>query len=125
MKVFGSATVSLLLGLGAAYGNPIAAPGTDDLCRGYDETIEGVWLDGEVPALLFRLARNEDETACYAWLNAYEKWNTPGPGKIDPGPVQNNGVIWRNRNGSIYVDIGEKSAIYDWQGARADGKVFD
>ncbi len=82
-------------------------------------------MDDGKPALLFRIARNADDTGCYAWLNAYEKWNTPGPGTIDPGPINKSGDQWRSDNGALFADTSEKTALYDWQGARAKGRLFD
>ena len=60
---------------------PKVDPVTDRLCAGYEETIEGIWVDKSGwETLRFRFASDLDGSGCYAWLNPVPQWNISRPG---------------------------------------------
>lgn len=76
--VFGRTILVLLLSSKAASAEPVPLTGTEALCAGLEETIEGVWQDQENDVLLFRLGLSKNGGACYATLNAYAPWGGEG-----------------------------------------------
>ncbi|TCK99406.1 hypothetical protein BXY66_3910 [Shimia isoporae] len=75
--------LSILFVAAEAHAAPKAAKGTAHLCTGFEETLEGVWVDeNNQPALRFRFGSNRNGTGCYAWLNANPKWNIEAPGAL-------------------------------------------
>lgn len=105
-----------------AHAQPVPDAGTDGLCGGYEETVEGVWLDGENEVLRFRFASNQDAEGCYATLNTYSAW-----GATDPAEYKLNPVMWKQavRNAqSIIVDLDTGEARYNFGGATAVGRLL-
>lgn len=80
-RVFAALSVALLAQ--PALADPKPAKGTDHLCTGFEETLEGVWVDDKNRAALrFRFGSDRNGTGCYAWLNPNPKWNIEAPGAL-------------------------------------------
>ncbi len=106
---------------------PKPASGSDQLCSGFDKTLEGVWKDPSGhETLLFRLAKNADGSGCYAWLNAVSHWNIGSPGSVVLNSVSQTGSVWTTDNGTFAVmaDTSDGTAIYERGGRKTKGKLF-
>ncbi|NQY59125.1 hypothetical protein [Cognatishimia sp.] len=125
MQRFLGAMILTLGAVGTASAEPEKAPNTDHLCEGFENRAEGVWLDGQEPAVLFRLAWNVSGNGCYAWLNTYANWGIHSPGAIQTAPFALVGEIWKTANNSFTIDTEIKKATYSWQGANAVGPVTE
>ena len=103
--------------------NPVPAPGSEVFCTGFEETVEGAWFDQGAPALLFRIGSNRTGESCYAWLNSYASRAITASGHINPSKM-----IWdvdrrQTQNKSLTLDLTTKEAIYNFNGASAQGQI--
>ncbi|SFL13394.1 hypothetical protein [Shimia haliotis] len=91
-RVFAAMSFALLVQPALAGPNP--AKGTDHLCTGFQETLEGVWVDeNNRPALRFRFGSDRNGVGCYAWLNSNPNWNIEAPGALILDRVRWNGGL--------------------------------
>ncbi len=99
--------LSLALLATTAVADPKPAKGTDHLCTGFEETLEGVWVnDNNRLALRFRFGSDRNGTGCYAWLNNNPKWNIEAPGALILDRVR-----WRG--GIRHFKAGTAELIFD------------
>lgn len=74
---------------------PEPEPGSETLCRGYQQTYEGVWRDHEGNDLLrFRFGANDDGKGCYAWLSASRRFNLDEAGSVEGGVAPDDDILW-------------------------------
>lgn len=112
----------------AALATPDVDPATNTLCAGYDETVEGVWMDASGWEMLrFRFARNADDAGCYAWLNKVSKWKISNPGATAGEKVRKEGgrMVWGDDENGVWVDLTSGEALYIRNGRRTKGKLLD
>lgn len=129
MKRILAALAALAL-TGEASAGPVAAPGSESFCQGYEETIEGVWQDASgVEVLLFRFASNPDGMGCYAWLNPVAQWDIGGAGFDEGSSFLRDGDKrawdWGRGKHGVYVDLANGSARFVRRGRTTRGKVLD
>lgn len=117
----------VLLALDSAHATPDPAPGAEALCAGYEEVVEGVWMDASGWEMLrFRFARNADGNGCYAWLNRVSKWNISAPGmNIAEVRLEGEQMIWGNDQNGVHVDLATGDAPYIRNGRRTRGKLLE
>ena len=101
----------------------------DKLCRGFEETLEGVWMDVKGNDVLrFRYATNTDGTGCYAWLNPVPSWDIDAPGAMSMTKVKIRGGkrrwLHRGRGLTISVDIDAGTALYKWSNQKTRGRLL-
>ncbi len=128
MKNVSVAIFAALLTMNAAHAGPKPAPGAETLCQGYEETIEGVWMDRSgVETLLFRYASNADERGCYAWLNQVAQWNIGTVADDKTGVFRSDGdkreMTRPDGGASIYLDLATGEARYVRNGRTTRGRV--
>ena len=107
---------------------PVVEPGSEGLCAGYDETVEGVWMDPSGYEMLrFRVATNAGGTACYAWLNHVASWNIGSVGQADFSSFELHGNNRRMTNGTISIsfDPSTGGATYERRGQKTYGKLLE
>ena len=100
----------------------------DKLCRGFEETLEGVWMDAKGNDLLrFRFATNTDGTGCYAWLNSVPSWdiNAPGATTMTKVKIRGGKRRWQYRAQTLSVDIDAGTALlYYGAGPKTRGRLL-
>ncbi|MEM9432897.1 MAG: hypothetical protein AAGA12_03180 [Pseudomonadota bacterium] len=105
----------------AAAADPTADPASNTLCRGYDETIEGHWMNNGEPALLWRLGSDRDGSGCYTVLHSYPQWGIREFGEIQLPKVTWNGEL--RDAGCVTVNLETGTSTFTCQGASATGEV--
>ncbi|PSL22354.1 hypothetical protein [Shimia abyssi] len=102
--------------------------GTDQLCTGFEETLEGVWVDNKNrPVLAFRFGSNRGGVGCYAWLNTLPSWNIEAAGALILPRVNWNGNQRKFRSGKaeLLFDTGTGGArLINLEGREARGKII-
>jgi len=105
-----------------AHSAPKADRGTEKFCTGFQETVEGFWLNEKnKPVLGFRYASNKNGTGCYAWLNKVPDWNIGAAGSMVMEKVRWNGArrSYKKGKSGIYLDLGNGGASYVNQSGKA------
>lgn len=101
------ASFALILAAFPAAADPKPGKGTNTLCTGFQETLEGVWVDeNNRPVLRFRFGSDRNSTGCYAWLNTHGAWNIETPGALILDRVR-----WRD--GVRYFKAGKAELVVD------------
>ena len=107
---------------------PVVGAKADKLCRGFEETLEGVWMDARGNDVLrFRFATNTDGTGCYAWLNPVPSWNIKAPGATTMTKVKIRGGKrrWRYKTQTISVDIDAGTGLFYYgSGPKTRGRLL-
>ena len=113
---------------GPAFAEPLVDPATDSLCAGYEEAIEGMWMDENGNDVLrFRLASNKNGAGCYAWLNAVPQWGIDAAGSTVAENVRRDGARrnWGEPGGDgVFVNLASGVCKYAFGRARATGRVI-
>lgn len=130
MRLFGMA-IALCISIVAMASNaqtnwPAASGNSARLCRGYQETIHGYWLNGSgKPVLGFRFSDNRNGDGCYAWLNAVPAWKIRSAGRSVAHHVQRNAKIrqWGRGKNMIRIDLANDTAMFVRNGRITKGVI--
>ena len=121
--------VLVLMGIsGQGYAAPDVSKEADTLCRGFDETLEGVWMDsGGKELLRFKYATNADGSGCYAWLNSVSSWQIDAPGLtlMSNVTIKGDSRRWGTNQNGIHVNISTSSAEYIRDGRKTKGRLLE
>lgn len=119
--------LSLALIAQPVFADPKPARGTDHLCTGFEETLEGVWVDDKNrPALRFRFGSDRNGTGCYAWLNTNAEWNIEAPGALILDRVRWRGGLRSFKEGvaELVFDTNSGGArLVNLEGEEARGQI--
>ncbi len=128
MKHLLALTLSALTTLSATAGgaDPVPAAGSEALCIGMQEQVEGVWLNDQgVATLAFRFASNENGAGCYAWLNAVPEWGIAGAGAflMDHVIWEGEARIFGTTAKGVRVNLADGSASFYSEAGETKGRI--
>ena len=107
---------------------PNVSEAAEKFCRGFDETFEGVWLNGDGKEVLrFRFATNADGNGCYAWLDSLEEWGigTAGWRNLENVEIAEDARRSGDEVNGVHLNIAAKSARFVRGGRETNGRLLD